>query len=104
MAQSGKEHSCCCQKLSHEVSGDGDKVADLLNPHGINKVAVKWSKLGAKAVAKDKLEAKTGGKDKSEGENKKDIGRLIEGMLVKLELLKLIKEINSCVDIELNKK
>ena len=56
MGQSGKDHSRCYQKFSHEVSGDGDRVTELLNPHANDKVAVKQSKLEAKAVAKDKSE------------------------------------------------
>ena len=104
MTQSRKERSCCCHKLSYEVSGDGDRVADKLNPYNSNQVAVKRGKLVEKVVAKSKLEALTGGKDKSGGDNKENIGRLVAGILIKREMMKRVKEFNSRLAVELNKK
>ena len=76
----------------------------MLNPHSKDKVADKQGKLVEKVVAKSKLEAATGSKDKSGGDNKEDIGRLVAGILIKREMLKRVKEFNSCLAVELNKK
>ena len=114
MAQSRKERSHHCSKTSHEISGDPDGVSDRLNPHGKEMVSDKQSKLVAKAVVKGKLEAETGGREeKGESENKKNIGRLMAVLLIKVILLKLKKKggnplaidlVNSLVDLEMNKE